>query len=89
MERGHSVDYMQRLLSPEYTRNILYPVELNCALEGISPDKSTSVYECFPFIWPYNALLVEAVVVVPQSASRKCAVRQEFRLRSDLLEADF
>ena len=32
MERGHSVDYMQNLLSPEYIRHILYPVELNCAL---------------------------------------------------------
>jgi hypothetical protein len=32
MERGHSVDNMQKLLSPEYIRHILYPVELNCAL---------------------------------------------------------
>lgn len=22
----------------------------------ISADKSASVYECFPFIWPYNVL---------------------------------
>ena len=24
-----------------------------------SPEKSVSVHECFPFIWPYNALLVD------------------------------
>jgi hypothetical protein len=81
MERGHSVDYMQKLLSHEYTGNIFYPVELNCPLEGISPDKSTSVYECFPFIWPYNALTADVGLAVPVKGrlTGSCAEKIRFQ----------
>src|SRR6266481_9996325 len=30
---------------------------MNSSYFQAGPDKSASVYECFPFIWPYNALI--------------------------------
>jgi hypothetical protein len=47
--------------------------------QRLSPGKSVSAYECFPFIWPYNALRADAAhrkrgsVTLPRVADKRSA----------------
>ena len=52
----------------------------------IGNDKSASVYECFPFIWPYNGLSVEVAacyIVSGWSATRKPAFSASLKIASE------